>query len=40
MCRAMLANVSVVLDEEAEPFVLRLWRLLIYESSVKRSAQS
>jgi hypothetical protein len=31
-----LQELSVVLDEETEGFVLKLWRLLIYETEARR----
>lgn len=32
---SILKEIVMVLEEEAEPFVLKLWRLLIYESKAK-----
>lgn len=33
---SLLGDVSVVLDEEAENFVVKMWRLLIYEVEAKK----
>ncbi|TKR57446.1 hypothetical protein L596_030712 [Steinernema carpocapsae] len=32
----LLKDIAMVLDEEAEIFVVKMWRLLIYESESKR----
>jgi len=32
----ILEDVSMVLDEEAEVFVVKMWRLLIYETEAKK----
>ncbi len=34
--RAILDELQMVLDEEAETFVLKLWRLLIYETEARK----
>lgn len=34
--RPLLENIAEVMDEEAEGFVLKLWRFLIYETEAKR----
>jgi RNA-binding protein 25 len=33
---SILADISMVLDEEAEVFVVKMWRLLIYETEAKK----
>lgn len=33
---SLLGDVSVVLDDEAENFVVKMWRLLIYEVEAKK----
>jgi RNA-binding protein 25 len=33
--RALLQDVSQILDDEAEMFVMKLWRLVIYETEAK-----
>lgn len=33
----ILADVEAVLDEEAEMFVMKMWRLIIYETEAKKS---
>jgi RNA-binding protein 25 len=33
---AILADISMVLDDEAEVFVVKMWRLLIYETEAKK----
>jgi RNA-binding protein 25 len=33
--RALLQDLSVILDDEAESFVVKLWRLLLYELEAK-----
>lgn len=38
--KAVLEDVQMVLDEEAEVFVVKMWRLLIYEILNKRHRQS
>ena len=32
----ILHDVSMVLDDEAEVFVVKMWRLLIYETEAKK----
>lgn len=34
--QCLLDNVAMVLDEEAQVFVVKLWRLLIYEIEAKK----
>jgi RNA-binding protein 25 len=34
---SILKDVAMVLDEEAEVFVMKMWRLLIYEIEMKKS---
>lgn len=34
--QSILDNVAMVLDEEAEVFVVKMWRLLIYEIEAKK----
>lgn len=34
--QSILDDVAMVLDEEAEVFVVKMWRLLIYEIEAKR----
>ena len=34
--KAILEDVQMVLDEEAEVFVVKMWRLLIYEIENKK----
>lgn len=34
--QTILSDISMVLDDEAEVFVVKLWRLMIYESEAKR----
>ncbi|EDO32076.1 predicted protein, partial [Nematostella vectensis] len=34
--KSILDDVSMVLDEEAEVFVVKMWRLLIYETEAKK----
>ena len=36
----ILADVRVVLDDEAEVFVVKMWRLLVYEIEAKRQGLS
>ena len=36
VCRAILDDISVILDDEAEMFVIKLWRLLLYEIQAKK----
>lgn len=33
---SLLGDVSMVLDDEAENFVVKMWRLLIYEVEAKK----
>lgn len=33
---SILADISVVLDDEAEVFVVKMWRLIVYEVEAKR----
>ena len=33
--RALLDEISMILDDEGEVFVVKLWRLLIYETEAK-----
>ena len=33
----ILADVEAVLDEEAEMFVMKMWRLIIYETEAKKA---
>lgn len=33
---SILADISMVLDDEAEVFVVKMWRLLIYETEAKK----
>jgi RNA-binding protein 25 len=35
-CRVILEEIKMVLEEEAEPFVLKLWRLLVYEAEARK----
>lgn len=34
---SLLSDVAMVLDEEAEVFVVKMWRLLIYEVEARRA---
>ncbi|MRA94167.1 hypothetical protein GH868_29960, partial [Bacillus thuringiensis] len=34
--QSILNDVAMVLDEEAEVFVVKMWRLLIYETEAKK----
>jgi RNA-binding protein 25 len=34
--RTILEDVQMVLDDEAEVFVVKMWRLLIYETEAKK----
>jgi RNA-binding protein 25 len=36
----ILSDVRVLLDEEADVFVVKMWRLLVYEIEAKRSGLS
>jgi RNA-binding protein 25 len=33
----ILADIRVVLDDEAEVFVVKMWRLIVYEIEAKRN---
>ncbi len=35
-CRTLMSDLGVILDEEAESFVVKLWRLLHYETQAKK----
>ena len=37
---SILADIRVVLDDEAEVFVVKMWRLIIYEIEAKRNGLS
>lgn len=36
----ILADIRVVLDDEAEVFVVKMWRLIVYEIEAKRNGLS
>ncbi|GAU91799.1 hypothetical protein RvY_03988 [Ramazzottius varieornatus] len=38
--RALMGEIAMVLDEDAEVFVVKLWRLLIYETEIKKLSSS
>ena len=35
--RTILEDVQMVLDDEAEVFVVKMWRLLVYETEAKKN---
>ena len=37
---SILADIRVVLDDEAEVFVVKMWRLIVYEIEAKRHGLS
>lgn len=37
---AILTDIRVVLDDEAEVFVVKMWRLIVYEIEAKRKGLS
>jgi RNA-binding protein 25 len=36
----ILSDIRVVLDDEAEVFVVKMWRLIVYEIEAKRNGLS
>jgi len=34
--KSLLADVEAVLDDEAQMFVVKMWRLIIYETEAKK----
>lgn len=33
----ILSDISMILDDEAQMFVVKMWRLLVYESEAKKA---